>query len=380
MTEHQGEDYDGGRGSRGGSRRAETSRRGRGCVPMLLVGVLLLAGIFFGGHWALDKVKSLVGGSPDYGGPGSGRVVVQVHQGDTAAAIGRTLKSAGVVKSVDAFIDAASSNSRSRSIGQGYYAMKKQMKASAALAILIDPHNLIRARVTIPEGTRVSAFPAIIAKATKNKITKAQVTAALAKPGSLGLPSEAGGDPEGFLFPATYDVVPGETATQLLRQMASTSQEELDSLGLDDKAKALGYTPRQIVTIASILEYEARRDQDYPKVARAIYNRLRAGMALQSDATVAYANNLTGTLYTSAADRAAESPYNTYLHTGLPPGPIGSPGLKTLKAALDPTPGPWLYWVVVNLRTGETLFNTTFAGHQQDVAKFHQYCQTSDAC
>jgi UPF0755 protein len=347
---------------------------------MLLVGVLVVAGVFLGGHWAVTKVKDLVGGSPDYSGPGSGRVVIQVHAGDSAAAIGRTLKSAGVVKSVDAFISAANDNPRSRSIGQGYYAMKKEMKASEAVDILVDPANLIRARVTIPEGTRVSAFPAIIAKATKNKITKEAVRAALAKPASLGLPSEAQGDPEGFLFPATYDVSPGETATQLLRQMAATSTQQLESIDLDTKAKALGFTPRQIVTVASILEYEASRDQDYPKVARAIYNRLQKGMALQSDATVAYANNLSGTLYTSDADRAAESPYNTYLHTGLPPGPIGSPGLKTLQAALDPTPGPWLYWVVVNLRTGETRFNTTLAGHEHDVALFHQYCQTSDAC
>jgi UPF0755 protein len=368
------------RSARGGSRRAAPAGRRRGCLPMLLVGVLVVAGLFLGGHWAVDKVRSLVGGNADYSGSGSGRVVVQVHAGDSSAAIGRTLKAADVVKSVGAFIDAANSDTRARSIGPGYYALKKQMKASAALAVLVDPANLIRARVTIPEGTRVASFPKIIASATKNQITKAQVTAALAKPQALGLATEADGDPEGFLFPATYDVVPGETATQLLRQMAAAAKQQFTTLDLDAEARALGYTPRQIVTVASILEYEASRDQDYPKVARAIYNRLHAGMALQSDATVAFANNLSGTLYTSAADRANPSPYNTYLHTGLPPGPIGSPGATTIKAALDPTPGSWLYWVVVNLKTGETRLNTTFAGHQHDVALFHQYCQTSSAC
>jgi UPF0755 protein len=362
---------------RAGSRRAAPARR-KGCLPMLLVGALVLAGLFFGGGWALDKVKSLVGDNPDYGGQGNGRVVIEVHTGDSSAAIGRTLKSAGVVKSVGAFIDAATADTRSRSIGPGFYAMRKEMKASAALAILVDPANLIQSKVTIPEGSRLTAITKAIVKATD--ITKAQVEAALRKPGALGLPADAQGSAEGYLFPATYDVAPGETAVQLLREMVAKSQQVDKQLDLTAKARALGYTPRQIITIASILEYEASRDQDYPKVARAIYNRLDQGMALQSDATVAYANNLTGTLYTTDAQRAAESPYNTYLHTGLPPGPIGSPGEATIKAALNPATGDWLYWVVVNLKTGETRFNTTYAGHQQDVALFKKYCQTSDAC
>jgi UPF0755 protein len=165
----------------------------------------------------------------------------------------------------------------------------------------------------------------------------------------------------------------------ILAVVERTKQVEKD-LGITKKARALGYTVDQIMTVASILEYEASRDEDYPKVARAIYNRLDIGMALQSDATVAFANNLSGTVYTTPAQRQIDSPYNTYKYTGLPPGPIGSPGEKTIKAALDPAQGDWLYWVVVNLETGETRFNSTFAGHQRDVAAFHQYCETSDAC
>jgi UPF0755 protein len=134
------------------------------------------------------------------------------------------------------------------------------------------------------------------------------------------------------------------------------------------------------MTIASILEYEGSRDEDYPKIARAIYNRLDKGMALQSDATVAYANNLSGTVWTTQAERDNPSPYNTYVHTGLPPGPIGSPGEKTIEAALNPAEGPWIYWLVVNLKTGETRFNTTLEGHNQDKAVLQEYCSKSDAC
>jgi UPF0755 protein len=152
------------------------------------------------------------------------------------------------------------------------------------------------------------------------------------------------------------------------------------SLDIDAGARKLGLTPEQLVTVASILEYEASRDQDYPKVARAIYNRLKAGMPLQSDATVSYAAGVSGQIWTTDAQRSNSSPYNTYQHTGLPPGPIGSPGQTTLEAAMHPTPGPWLYWVVVNLRTGETVFSTTYAEHQKAVAQFRQYCTTSSAC
>lgn len=362
-----------------GSRRAETRPRGpRGCLPMLLVLVLILGGAYLGGGWAVDKVKSLVGVSADYAGPGSGSVSIQVHEGDSSTAIGQTLKDAGVVKSVDAFTDAARADDRSRGIQVGYYQLKKEMKASAALAVLVDPKNLVQATVVVPEGYRVKdVVKAIVAK---TDITKAQVNAALAKPAALGLPASAGGKVEGYLFPATYSVVPGETAVQLLKQMVAKTRSVTAELDLAGKAKAMGFTAQQILTIASILEYEGSRDQDYPKIAQAIYNRLDAGMALQSDATVAYANNLSGTVYTTSAERRNPSPYNTYVHTGLPPGPIGSPGQKTIEAALNPKAGPWLYWVVVNLKTGETRFNETFAGHQDDVQVFRQYCKTSDAC
>jgi len=364
---------------RGGGRRAEPRRgRFRGCLPMLLVLVVVVVGVWFGGSWAVDKVKAAIGDNPDYAGPGSGSVTIEVKQGATSAVIGRELKAADVVKSVGAFTDAAVADERSRSIQVGFYQLKKQMKASDALAVLVDPKNLIQARVTIPEGYRVKDV--IKAIDDKTDITAAQVKAALKDTKALGLPAEADGNVEGYLFPATYSVVPGETAADLVKQMvAKTVQVEKD-LDVATKAQGLGYTPAQIMTIASILEYEGSRAEDYPKIARAIYNRLDKGMALQSDATVAYANNLEGTVWTTDAQRNNPSPYNTYVHTGLPPGPIGSPGEKTIEAALNPAEGSWLYWIVVNLRTGETRFNTTYEGHLQDKAVLDEYCQTSDAC
>jgi UPF0755 protein len=368
------------RATRRGGRRAERDSRGRsrGCVPMLVVLVVVLMAAWLGGSWGLGKVRSALGDSPDYPGPGSGVVTVQVRQGETAAAIGRELKAKDVVKSVEAFTDAAAADDRSRNIQVGYYQLKRQMKASDALAVLIDPKNLVQARLTVPEGYRVKDV--VKAIAAKTDITADQVRAALKDTKALGLPAAAHGVVEGYLFPATYAVVPGETAQQLLKQMVAKTVTVMQQLDVSAKSKALGLTPEQVMTVASILEYEGSRDQDYPKIARAIYNRLDKGMALQSDATVAYANNLEGTVWTTQAERDNPSPYNTYVHTGLPPSPIGSPGEKTIEAALNPADGPWLYWLVVNLRTGETRFNETYEGHLKDREVLRKYCETSDAC
>jgi UPF0755 protein len=363
-----------------GSHRAEpveTGRR-RGCLPLIVAVVVVLALVFVLAKLGVSRLDGLFSGPADFDGPGTGRVVVQVHAGDTSTAIGHTLRDLGVVRSVGAFTDAARSNAASRSIQVGYYSLRKQMKASAALDVLINPKNLIQSVVTIPEGARLKDIVAMIV--AKTDITRAALDRALAHPASIGLPAEAKGNAEGFLFPATYTVVPKETATELLSQMAAKSRTTLKSLDVASGAARLGLSETQILTVASILEYEGSRDQDYPKIARGIYNRLRIGMKIQSDATVAYANNLKGTVWTTQAQRDNPSPYNTYMHAGLPPGPIGTPGEKTINAALHPVDGTWLYWLVVDLRTGETRFENTLAEQQRDKQVLLQYCQTSTAC
>lgn len=359
-----------------GAHRVRRTRRG--CGPLLVTGVLVLALVVGLGWWGKSRLEGLFDGPADYPGPGAGQVLVQVHAGDSATAIGRTLKADGVVKSVEAFTSAARSDSKSTGIQVGYYRLKKQMKATEALAVLINPKNLAQSVVVVPEGARVRDIVKTVV--AKTKISRKSLVAALSHPSRIKLPAAANGNPEGYLFPATYGVVPGEGATELLRQMVAKTVAVHRRLGVDAGAKRLGLSADQLVTVASILEYEASRDQDYPKVARAIYNRLKKGMALQSDATVSYASGVAGQVWTTSAQRGSSSPYNTYKHTGLPPGPIGSPGEKTLEAAMHPADGPWLYWVVVNLRTGKTVFSTTLAQHNAAVQQFREYCKTSDAC
>lgn len=366
---------------RGGRRAAR--RRGRGlsgCIAVLVALVVVLGGLWYGGSKGYHYLKDHLGASAaDYAGPGEGSVTFQVNKGDSATQIGRNLKAAGVVESVDAFVAAAQDDAQDASrIQVGFYQLRKHMKASEALAVLVNPKSLMQNTVVVPEGARVAQIVDTIVQRTD--IKRSAVLAALKDPTALGLPAAAKGNPEGYLFPATYQVVPGESATDLLKQMVVKSAQVDKELDLAGHAADVGLTPEQVVTVASILEYEAKRTEDYPKVARAIYNRLKDGMPLQSDATVSYANKVSGQVWTTEAMRSNSSPYNTYQHTGLPPGPIGNPGEATLKAALNPADGPWLYWVVVNLKTGETVFSTTLAEHNKAVAQFQQYCKTSDAC
>ncbi len=305
-------------------------------------------------------------------------MLYQVKSGATSTQIGRDLKAAGVVASVDAFTKAASENEKSRDIQVGYYELKKQMKASEALGVLVDPNSLVQSLVTVPEGARVKSIVDTIVK--KTDLTRRAVNRALANPSAIGLPAAAKGNPEGYLFPATYTVPPRMTALQLVKQMVAKTVSVEQDLDVSAKAAKLGLTSEQVLTVASILEFEASRDEDYPKVARAIYNRLDDKMPLQSDATVAYASGKSGTVYTTEEERQSSSPYNTYRYPGLPPGPIGSPGEKTIEAALNPSAGKQLFWVVVNLRTGETRYADTYAQHLKNVELFRQYCQTSSAC
>jgi UPF0755 protein len=253
-----------------------------------------------------------------------------------------------------------------------------KMSARSALVVLIDPKSLVKnPTVTIPEGLRASEILASIADQTD--FTTKQLQAAYDDTAALELPSYAKGNPEGYLFPSTYDVKKDTTAASLLHDMVARFKDQAETLDLENKAKELGYGPGDIVTIASLVQAEAGT-ADMAKVASVVYNRLDLGMPLQFDSTLHYALNLRGNVTTSEEQRQSSSPYNTYLVTGLPPTPIDAPGADALEAALNPADTDYLYFVTVNLATGETKFAHTLAEHNQNVAEYHQYCTTSDEC
>jgi len=186
----------------------------------------------------------------------------------------------------------------------------------------------------------------------------------LANSGALRSPFEPAGSTnlDGLVGAGTYLVVPGESDQTLLGAMISRFNALADSTGLSAGAATLGETPYQAVTVASIVQKEGVYQKNLGMVARVIYNRLARGTPLQMDSTVLYSEHRDGGPV-SSADLALNTPYNTYLHTGLTPTPICFPSKASLEAALAPTPGPWLYFVVVS-RDGTEAFSSTFAGQQ----------------
>ncbi len=361
-----------------GPGRRRAPKRRRNLKPLRWLVVLVVVGaVVLGSVWAWQKAGRILNGPEDYTGQGSGEVVVEVKQGDTGSDVATTLFEAGVVKSREAFYELSISDDRGSQLQPGFYQLRKQMSAEWALQELVDPANRVEGKVTIPEGARVGQIVEAIAKGTE--IPEDDLTAALEDPDAIGLPAEAKGNPEGWLFPATYTVPPGTTAAELLGQMVQKTIAVEDDLDIDTRAQELGFSKEEILTIASILEYEVNRDEDFGKAARVIYNRLEQGMPLQMDSTVAYVSKREGDVFTTEEERNADSEYNTYKYAGLPPGPIGSPGEATIEAALNPTEGDWLYFVA-DPENDATVFTESYSEHLKNVEKLQQYCQTSEEC
>jgi len=350
------------------SRRSKRRRRVRSTrrTIVLLAALSLVVGTGAFAVSALWPLVTSLTASNDYTGSGSGAVSIAVHDGDSSRTIGATLQAAGVVKTAGAFEDAAAGNAHSGSIQPGTYALHSKMSASSALAVLLNPLNRTNRGVTIREGLWTSETISALAAATGRPL--AEYTAALKNPASLGLPAQAKGNAEGYLFPSTYSFDPKTPAAEQLQAMVGKSLDELAKLGVSpDKAQ-------QVLTIASIVEAEARAAADRPKVARVIENRLAKAMPLQMDSTVHFISHRRGKAGTSNLERAIRSPYNTYVFAGLPPGPIDSPGSSAMQAAINPAPGSWMYFVAVNPTTGETRFAIDAAGHAANVKLFLAWC------
>ncbi|HET7430041.1 MAG TPA: endolytic transglycosylase MltG [Nocardioides sp.] len=363
----------------GGSRK---KKRGfSGCLAVIVALAVVLGGAYVLGTKGFHYLKDHLSSAADYSGPGHGKVLFEVKQGDATATIGRNLKSQGVVASVDAFINAADGHT---GIQVGFYELKKKMSADDAFKVLSDPKNLVTDTVTIPEGLRAVDIVAILADQTKYPASA--FDAALKDTAALGLPAYAKGNAEGYLFPSTYGFGPKEKPADMLKDMVDRWKQAADEDGLVSGAQKLGRTPAEIMTIASLIQAEGR-GSDMPKVSRVIYNRLdgpgdRQGTngLLQIDATVNYALNRKGVVAVTTEDTQVDSPYNTYAHPGLPPGPINSPGDDAIKAALHPATGDWYYYVTVNLATGETKFGKTYQDFLSFKQEYTQYCTTSDRC
>ncbi|MFI6862862.1 endolytic transglycosylase MltG [Streptomyces sp. NPDC050421] len=220
--------------------------------------------------------------------------------------------------------------------------------------------------LVIPEGWRASQVYLAADKALGEPAGTTEKAVATA---DLPLPAEAKGNPEGYLFPATYPITSGTTPKSMLRYMVDTAVSRFGADHITADAQRNNVTVYQTVTIASMVQAEADTESDMGKVARVIHNRLDRGMPLQMDSTLNYAMNRS-TLDTTTGDTKIDSPYNSYERKGLPPTPIGNPGEQAMVAAIRPSPGPWLYFVTV--APGDTRFTDDYAEQQRNVAEFNR--------
>jgi UPF0755 protein len=301
----------------------------------------------------------------DYKDAGQGTVQVIIAPGDTGATIATTLYTDGVIASREAFIAAATKNPDSAGIKPGYYFLQREMKAEYALTALLDPNNREMRTITIPEGHALDFYYQRIVEVTGQDL--ATVQAAAKDTAALGLPPEAKGNLEGWLFASTYQFDPGVTPAKALSAMVAETIKQLDAQGVAPADR------EKILTVASLVEREAKLPADRPIIAGVIYNRVAKGMKLELDSTVKYVAPGDGSVFTTAQDRATDSPYNTYLYAGLPPAPIAGPGAASIAAAVAPTPSDYLFFVTVNLDTGETAYAATFPEHQTNVQKLQAW-------
>lgn len=351
------------------SKRAAAKRRRRRRQRTTVIIALLVVALGGVGYLLWDKMGaslldfSFTNQAEDYPGPGTDPVEVEIPEGATGSQMGTVLHEAGVVASVQAFSDAFAANSAAAGIQPGTYQLLTEMKAADAVARLVD-NEKIQTNVTIPEGYTVDQVVERVASVTS--IPSEDLEAALAEPKSIGLPKAADGNAEGWLFPKTYSVQPGDDATTVLSAMVAQTKSELKSLGVASEDW------QDTLIKASIVEKEAP-DGYRGEVARVIENRLAIGSPLGMDAIDAYGRGKPADQITVDEFNDTEFPYASRKQIGLPPTPISNPGVESVEAVIDPPSGDWIWYVTVNLDTGETKFTENYSEFEQFKLEYQRW-------
>jgi UPF0755 protein len=333
-------------------------RRGRFLVPFLLF--LVVVGL--GAAWFLNSLYQP--GKAD----GSGRAPVVIPRGAALAAVADRLSAADVIERPFFFKLRVRMAGHASDLKPGSYVLQKDMPYDDVIDKLTagPPRNVIN--VTIPEGrARGEIAPLVKQAGVKGSYTRATRRSRHLNPRDYRAPR--GASLEGFLFPATYELKRGATVRALVRKQLDAFKENFDKVGMS-YAKRKNLTEYDVLTIAAMVEREASLDRERPLIAAVIYNRLKEGIPLGIDATIRYATkNWTRPLRVS--ELGINSAYNTRTHQGLPPGPIGNPGLASLKAAAHPASAKYLFYVVKPCGNGSHAFSSTDAEFQRDVAKYN---------
>ena len=356
--------------------RRQRKRRRHWLTSLVIVITLAAVGVL--GYKAIGIMRDASAQAThaeDYKGNGEGEVTVTIPEGASGLDIGDILQEKGVVASGKAFTNAVKNNPKGNTIQPGTYKLKKKMSANAALQALLDPETKGDHTLTVSAGHTKQIVKDRLKQV--GNFSDEQIDAAFADTAGIGLPAEAGGNVEGWLAPGTYDVTEKATPKDLVKQMVSRTVTQLKDL----KVPKEDY--HAVLTKASIIEREVNDSRYYGQVARVIENRLAQTSGethglLQMDSTVQYGLGRFGGIPNSTELADSNNAYNTYVHQGLPPGPIGSPSEEAIKAVLNPPAGSWLYFVTVNLETGETLFSSTSEEQKTNTKKLDEYCKKNE--
>ena len=358
--------------------RSFPNKRIANIVALLFIAVLVAGVVGYGAHkyWYLQQVNP--------SGQADASELFQVTENDDLSTLSKRLKIEGFIVNDSVFRSYASSEGGLEII-PGYYTLRPQDHMGNILRVLRTPPNDTLSKVTFPEGFTLAQ----IAERLNQGVPSIDAEDFLAKTGDAELTTSAVRSVyqpdsvtslEGLLFPDTYLISGDKSATQVAQEMLKLMERVGRQEGLDDSLNLVGRSPYEVLIIASIIEREAKVPQDRPKIARVIYNRLTLGMPLEIDATLFYKQN---SELSFPALKAMDTPFNTYMYTGLPPTPISNPGRDSIAAALSPAPNPsagntlcreiqdgspciYLYYVLSD-KDGNHKFAATFSQHQANV-------------
>lgn len=295
-------------------------------------------------------------------------IAIVVDPGDIGEDIARKLTEQGVTASFEAVYEILLRDA-TITFQPGTYRLLTGMSAESAIGAIRDPRNRVQIEILIVEGVRLQQALDTIAE--KASLSPDSLTQAITDPSLYGV-SPPNGSLEGYLFPDTYRFEPGATAEDIVARMVDLMKSKLVAAGVSDDQW------HETLTAASLIQREARFPDDFYRVSRVFENRFEANMPLQLDSTISFWTGDYSGAGTSDADREdRDNPYNTYLFPGYPPGPIALPGELAIDAALNPVLGDWLFFVSVDLRTGETVFSKTYAEHLRAREQWLSWCRES---
>lgn len=295
----------------------------------------------------LDFARPATSSAPDFSCDNTrqSEVIVSIASGQSGSSIAQALADQGVVKSSEAFFRVAVSDARSASIAPGNHRIDKGICAKEALEQLLDSARITNL-LAINDGEWIREIKVKMEKAGYSKVAiQNALNSAVLPVGYTSL--------EGLLFPAHYSFDSRTAISTVIQTMINRSQREIANAGIDREVD--GFSPQQLLIIASLVQAEGNPD-DYTRISQVVRNRLKIGMPLQFDSTVHYIKGSRGSVFLSTKSTFIDSPYNTYRKYGLPPGPINNPGIAAMKAAAQPTPGDWLFFITVS--PGDTRFTS----------------------